>query len=267
MLAKLLPLALLVVLFLVLFFPRRIPGLLRRAGRSVGDLGRMGGELATGEEVEGSPLARHEARAGEIVALRVLSEHPPAKDEGLARLVGEIGGRLAAHARRREIAYRFAALESDEPNAFAVPGGSIFITRPLIDLCGRDPQLLAGVLAHEVIHVDRRHAVQSLAATFAVRTGIRILSFGRGAILSRLAGGMQDLMAQGYRQDQELEADLLGSRLAASAGFDPRGLAAAIERLAALRPEGRGPVAEALQYLKSHPPASLRLERLRRACG
>jgi len=267
MLSKLIPLALLVLLFFILFFPRRIPALLRRLGRSTGDLARMGGELVTGEEVEGSPLARHEARAGEMVALKVLGEHPLARDEGLARLVEEIGARLAARARRREIPYRFAALESDEPNAFAVPGGAIFITRSLIDLCGRDPQLLAGILGHEVMHVDRRHAVQNLAAKFAVRTGVRLLSFGRGALLSRLAGGMQDLMTQGYRQDQELEADLLGSRLAASAGFDPRGLAGAIERLVAVRPEARGPVAEALQYVRSHPPAALRLERLRRAWG
>jgi predicted Zn-dependent protease len=267
MLSKLLPLAILVLLFFLLFFPRRIPGLFRRVGRSAGDLARMGGELVTGEEVEGSPLARHETRAGEMVALRVLSEHPLSRDEGLSRLVSEIGARLAAHARRLEIDYRFAVLESDEPNAFAVPGGSIFITRPLIDLCGRDPHLLAGILAHEVVHVDQRHAVRSLAASLAVRTGVRILSFGKGAIISRLAGGMQDLMAQGYRQDQELEADLLGSRLAASAGYDPRSLAAAIERLASPSPEGQGAVAEALQYLKSHPPASLRLERLRRAWG
>jgi predicted Zn-dependent protease len=75
---------------------------------------------------------------------------------------------------------------------------------------------------------------------------------------------MQALLVQGYRQDQELEADLLGSRLAARAGFDPAGLRRLLERLAAERPEGGGPLAEALAYFRSHPPIVERLARLRR---
>jgi predicted Zn-dependent protease len=258
---------LVLLIFGAFLFPRSIPRILGRLGRSTGSLGRAGKELATGEEVEGSPLARYEVRAGEIVEAKLLAEQPLSEDAALQGFVSGIGERLAANAHRKRIPYRFAALESGEPNALAVPGGAVFITRPLVELCGGDPDLVACVLGHEVVHIDRRHAIRNLAASMAVRAGFQVLSLGRGAILSRLAGGMQQLLVSGYRQDQELEADLLGTRLARSAGFDPHGLIALLERVRALRPEGSGPLAEITQYFKSHPPIAVRIENLRREVG
>jgi predicted Zn-dependent protease len=264
---KLLIVAAVVLVLALLLNPKIIPRLFRRLGRSTGDLARVGQELATGREVEGSPLARYEVQAGEIVGAKVLMENPPARDEAGERLLAELGGRLAEHVERREIPYRFGLVHSDEPNAFAIPGGAIFVTRPLIEICRRDPDRLAGVLAHEVIHVDRRHAVRNLAAKMAVEAGFRVATLGRGALISRLAAGMQDLLVQGYRQDQELEADLFGTRLARLAGFDPCGLLRLLEDFAALRPDGQGVLADAFQYFRSHPPVALRMERLRREVG
>ncbi|MBI4603162.1 MAG: M48 family metalloprotease [Planctomycetes bacterium] len=262
----LIALALLAILWLVLF-PRRIPGLFRRAGRRVGELGTLGKELATGEEAEDSPLARYELRAGEIVAARLLARHALAGDAGLQASVAGLGARLAQHALRRQVLYRFSVLQSDEPNAFAVPGGSVFITSGMVELCGEEPQRIAGVLAHEIVHIDRCHAVRSLAASMAVRAGFHVLSLGRGAILARLAGGIEALLTQGYAQDRELEADLLGARLARLAGYDPRGLIDVLERVRALAPDGRGPLAQVLQYFRSHPPVDLRIARLRAEVG
>ncbi len=257
-------LLLVLVLFLLgIFLPRKLPGLFRRAGRSAGDLGRVGRELATGEETENSPLARYEVKAGHLVEMKVLSEHPFSSDAALQAEIQTIGAKLAAHALRKRIPYRFAVVESAEPNAFAVPGGAVFITRPLIDLCGRRPDPIACVLGHEIIHIDRRHAIRNLAASAAARTGMQILTLGRGAILARVAGGMQELLVQGYRQDQELEADRFGVRIARLAGFDPHGLIELLERLRELRPDGSGPLAEVVQYFKSHPPATVRIEKIR----
>lgn len=264
--------ALLVLFILCLFFyPGILPRLLRRLGRTTGDVGRMGKELVTGEEVEGSPLARHEVRAGEMVALKVLTENPTSPDEALQSHIGEIGARLAQHARRKHIPYRFMVLDSDEPNAFAVPGGSVFITRPLIELCANEPDTIACVLGHEIIHIDRLHAIRTLAASTVVQTGFRIVSLGRGALLSRMVGGIQDLLVKGYRHDQELEADLFGSRLAGLAGFNPRGLTLLLEQLRqaqARQHTGKeGAMAELFQYFKSHPPLSMRLTKLREELG
>ena len=260
---KLLILILVVLLLGALLFPRSIPRFLRALGRAVGGAGRAGREIASGEEVSGSPLARYEARAGQILEMRVLAEHPAAAAPALQARAKEIGARLARHARRREIPYRFTVVHGEEPNAFAIAGGAVLVTDAMLELCGSDDHRLAGVLAHELSHIDHRHALRNLAAGAAVRSGLRVLSFGRGAILSRVVGGMETLLSQGYRQDQEFEADLTGSRLAARAGFRADGLARLLADLATRAPDGEGPLAEVLSYFNSHPPVGARIERLR----
>jgi predicted Zn-dependent protease len=267
MITKLLLLLLLVFFLTALFYPRILEKLLRRFGRFTGDAGRVGQELATGIEVENSPLARYEERAGDVVARRVLADNPPTADEALQREIAEIGERLARHAQRKQVLYRFQAVESAAPNAFAVPGGSVFITLPLLGLCDGDPHRIACVLGHEVIHIDRRHAIRHLAAKLAARAGLRVFSLGRAAMIAKLAGGIEGLFEGGYRQDQEFEADLFGTRLAKLAGFDPRGLIALLERVRAEMPEPEGPIAEIFRYFATHPPARLRIEKLRAEWG
>jgi predicted Zn-dependent protease len=252
-----------ILILLTFFFPQWIPRLLRRLGLFTGDVGRAGQELLTGEELERSPLARYEEKAGALVARRLVDQHPASADAAAQAAVAELGSRLAAHAARRHIHYRFAVLEGDEPNAFAVPGGWVFITRGMMQLCGGAPELIAGVLAHEIIHIDRRHALVSRAANAAVTAGLRLFLLGRGAIIGRMAQGLEQLMVRGYRQDQELEADLFGSRLARLAGFDPWGLYHVLELVRQAHPDGRGAIADVLQYFRSHPPLALRLEKLR----
>ena len=260
---KYLFLMLFVLFFLGLMFPRLIPWFLHKLGFTLGQARRTGEELLTGEEVENSPLARYEARAGEVLAMRVLTEHPAVDDAALQSHVREVGEKLAAHAQRKEIPYSFTVIHHDDPNAFAVAGGAVFITQPLLDLC-EDDAVLAGVLGHEIIHIDRRHALRNLAASMAVKGGIRLLSFGRGAILSRVVGGMQQLLVQGYRQDQELEADRFGCRLARLAGYRPDGLLRLLELLQRRDPTADGPLAAALAFFKSHPPFDLRTAEIRR---
>ena len=261
---KIVLLVLAVGFLLALLFPRRVPRLFRRAGKSVRDVGSMGKEIATGEEVRGSPLARYETRAGQLLATKLLREHPPCRDLEIQKTVAGIGSALAAHALRKEIPYRFLVVESREPNAFAVAGGSIFVTRQLVELCAGNSNRIAGALAHEIVHVDRRHAILNLTATTALRAGLAIFSLGRAALLGRICRGMEELLVRGYRQDQELEADALGVRIAHLAGFDPRGLLDVLEILWEKQPEGTGVVAEIFGYLKAHPPVPVRIEALRK---
>lgn len=250
------------VLTLILF-PRTIPRLLRRLGRSLGIAGRVGKELVTEEDFADSPLVNYEVRAGELLAQKFLIKYLPNEDEELQSHVRQVGKRLTSNVRRHKIPYRFMVLESEEPNAFAVPGGAIFVSRSLVDLCEGDDGQLAGVLAHELVHVDAKHAVRNLARDTALRAGFRFLPFFRGALLRRVAGGMEELLTQGYRQDQEFEADLRGSRLARQSGFAPDGLLRLLERLERRYPEGRSVVAEVLGYFRSHPPMRERIRRLR----
>jgi len=258
--------AVLAVLSLILF-PKRIPRLLRGLGRGVGRSGRLGRELATGVEEPGSPLARLETRAGELLLARTFSTHPPCDDADLQAVVASIGERLAAGATRREIAYRFVAVESDEPNAFAVPGGAVLVTRSLLALAGSSFDQIAGVIAHEIQHIDRRHALEQLGASALARFGARFLPFGGGLLLGPALRSAERLLVEGYRRDQEFDADLAGAELARRAGFDPRGLAQLLTRLERQAPDGSGPLWTLFGFFSSHPPARERIARLEARFG
>ena len=248
----LLPLALILWLFL---FPSNIRLLLRRLGRGMGDVGRAGQELMTGKEVQGSPLARYEAQAGRAVEEKILAAHPISPDEMLQSRVAFVGGRIAGSALRREINYRFRVIDGPVPAAFSLPGGAIFISQPLMDLSAGDDNQLAGLLAHEVAHIDQRHAVRHLARSAAARTGLRILSLGRGALLARAIGSMEELLANGYGAREELEADQSAVALAARAGFDPRAYPFFLRSVLDRRLDQAG-------YFRSHPPIPERLRAL-----
>lgn len=252
-----------ILLLTAILFPRKIPAMLRRVGGWLGIAGRVGKDLATGDDVPDSPLVKYEIRAGEMLTHKYLIEHSVSDDPALTTCVARVGGRLMRHVRRSTIPYRFFVVESAEPNAFAVPGGAVFVSNALLDLCERNEDMVAGVLAHEIVHVDRKHAVRNLTREFALRAGFRFLPFFRGALLSRMIGGMEELLTNGYRQEQEFEADLLGSRLARQAGFAPAGLLRLLARLAERHPESGGVVAEALGYFSTHPPMRERMRRLR----
>ena len=253
----------LVVVFAVLLFHRRIPRFFGQFGRSVGTVRSLGKELTSDEEIAGSPLARYEIQAGEMLAQKYLKEYAPSHQIHLQERVQGIGERLGTFARRSEIPYRFLVVEGEEPNAFAVPGGLVLITCSLVALCG-DEDEIAGVLAHELVHIDRKHAIRNVAAEAAMKAGMRFLT-ARAAILSRVSGRMENLVSKGYRQDQEFEADELGSQLARQAGFSETGLLRLLQKI--LRPTAGTTtvVGEILAYFKSHPPLAERVQRLRRA--
>lgn len=262
MLAKVLAIVGGILLLTLILFPRKIPVILRRVGQWLGIVGRVGKELVTDEDVADSPLLRYEVRAGELLVQKYLVQYQLAADENLQSYVRTIGARLSEIARRRQIPYRFLVFESDQPNAFAVPGGAIFVSRSLVDLCAGDENRLAGVVAHEIVHIDRKHAIRNLTREAALRAGFRFLPFARGALLKRLAGGMEQLLTSGYRQDQEFEADLLGARLAHQSGYDSSGLSTLLKTLRERYPEGRSVVSEALGYFSTHPPMRDRIRRL-----
>jgi predicted Zn-dependent protease len=221
----------------------------------VGDVGRAGQELMTGEEVRGSPLARYEAQAGRAVEEKILATHPTSTDERLQGRVAFVGARVAGCALRREIAYRFQVIDGPEPAAFSLPGGAVFVSRPLVDLSAGDDNQLAGLLAHEVAHIDLRHAVRQMARTAAARTGLRILSLGRGALLARAIGSMEELIEKGYGVREELEADRSAVAIAAQAGFDPRAYPFFLKSVLDRRLDQTG-------YFRSHPAIPERLRAL-----
>ena len=169
-------------------------------------------------------------------------------------VVAAVGSKLAGAVKDRRRQFHFSLVRAAISNAYALPGGFVFITEPLVDLCAQDPDELAFLLGHEMGHVLCGHARSQLTA----RTFLN-------AVTARLSGAglmLRQLLNQGYSRELELEADGEGARLAAAAGFDPRAAARALERLA----RGASGNAGLMAYFSSHPPLAERVRKLTRGC-
>ena len=156
----------------------------------------------------------------------------------------------------------------DDPgfNAFAAPGGYVFVTRGLVDRV--DEAELAGILAHEITHVIEKHHLKALAAK--ARAGLATQLLGSqlrgnlaGAVSSQMLSLGRDLYSSGLDQSDEFEADRQGVALSARAGFDPYGLPSVLQQLRTATPDD--PLFTLT--LGTHPPPQQRLERLEVAMG
>ncbi len=188
-------------------------------------------------------------------------EHP---DRQAQALVDAVGKKLiqATAVRQTEYPFDFHLLADDRTvNAFALPGGQIFITSGLFRLLKSEDQL-AGVLGHEIGHVVGRHSNEQMAQ-HGLWAGI---ARGVGLLLSdgQSMGGMQvaDMLAQvrlkSYGRDDELESDRLGVRFMAQAGYDPEALIGVMEILAQASGGAGGP-----EFLNTHPNPENRVERIK----
>ncbi len=188
------------------------------------------------------------------------------EEERFVRYVQAIGRRLAKLSPRQDVKYHFYVVELLEPNAFALPGGYVFVSRGLLALLNSEDEL-ANVIGHEIGHVAARHAVRrlSLSAPFAITTGLGAWATGIvSERLSRVVGGIGGLagglLLAPYSRQQEREADRIGQELAAAVGWDPRGMATflrTLEREEALSQGGpRG-----MRFLDSHPSTPERVKK------
>lgn len=155
---------------------------------------------------------------------KIRQEYGVYDDAGLQAYVQRIGERLAARSHRPGLVYRFTVLDSPDVNAFALPGGYIYITRGILAYLNSEAEL-AAVLGHEIGHVTARHSVRQYTATFAANISATIMSVfvpelgnQAGQQLLNVIGGA---LLSGYGRDHELEADRLGAEYLAHTGYDP----------------------------------------------
>lgn len=141
--------------------------------------------------------------------------------------VAAVGSNLTPYVRRKGIHYAFIAVNSEVVNAFALPGGHIAVTTGMLKMLRSDAEL-AAVLGHEIAHVDRRHCIER----FQYQIELRTLGLERTPA-SALVAIRRALLILSYTQDQEIEADEQGLRLAIRAGYDPEAAVALMTRLAA----------------------------------
>jgi predicted Zn-dependent protease len=148
-------------------------------------------------------------------------------DAELQQYVNEIGQRLAKASHRPGLEYRFLVVDAPEVNAFALPGGYIYITRGILSYLNSEAEL-AAVLGHELGHVTARHSVQQISATTAANVGVNILQIfvpqARGALGANTINLLGGALLSGYGREHELEADRLGAEYLARTGYDPQAM-------------------------------------------
>ena len=181
-------------------------------------------------------------------------------DPALQSLLDDTRDRLAAVVRNKLHRFEVGVVSDDQPTAYALPGGFIFITRSLTDLCERDRDELAFVVAHEMAHVIRRHAINRVLRQTAY-AAVSMVAPGRGAIAPWLRRVGLEWLERAYSREQEYEADALGGLLMRAAGFDLTGPIRLFERFRMLARPADAPGLGA--YLSTHPPVADRITQLR----
>lgn len=174
--------------------------------------------------------------------------------------LGEVGRRLAACVANKQRSFHFDAFAAGEPNAFALPGGFIFVSRSILDLCRWDQSEMAFILGHEMAHVIRGHAIERIVTNTAVAAASRAAPV-RGALGGWLKTVGIQYLQTAYSRDHELEADRLGVRLLMAGGFDPEGAVRLLARLANLKRSAEP--ASLGEYFSTHPTSEVRIQSIR----
>jgi hypothetical protein len=225
-------------------------GLTACAGRKPGDPLKPGYNVySKAQDIQiGREAAQQVSQQADIVDNRKLQAY-----------IDRVGGNLAKQSGAGDYPYQFTLINDPAINAFALPGGPIFVNSGLIAAAENEGQM-AGVLAHEIAHVALRHATSqaSKANLLQVPAALASIILGQGSAGAQLGQvglgfGLNALMLR-YSRGAEEEADALGARLMASAGYNPIEMARFFEKL-----EGEGG-SRAPQFLSSHPSPGNRIE-------
>lgn len=191
-----------------------------------------------------------EVSIGQRIARAVEKKYKLVEDPLVQKRVEDIGRAVAGVSDRREIKYHFKVIEDEEVNAFALPGGFIYINSGLVDKVSSDDEL-ACVLGHEVGHVVARHSVKRLQAMMGYNF-LRILA-AHVPDAGKLAAGIDIAFMQimlGYSREDELLADQLGARYAKRAGYNPKAMISFLEKLHEI--SRREPL-RPKSYIRTHP--------------
>lgn len=215
--------------------------------------------------LSGCITEEREQELGDQIAAQINAHLPLVRDPALNRYVNRLGNLIARESARPDVPYRFYIVDSPEVNAFALPGGHIYVNRGLIERTESVSQL-AGVLAHEIGHVAARHGAEMMERR--LRTGALVstlydLILGtEPALLDQRALQMgRALWVASHSREAEEEADKLAVEYLVAAGVDPRGI---ITLLAGLLQEEKETGVPHLGWFATHPMTADRIALTRR---
>jgi predicted Zn-dependent protease len=227
-----------------------------RAGR----LPRAAATLAAALLLGGCVNEAREVAIGNQIASQVNAQVPLVQDVPLNLYINDLGRLLAHHSSRPDLDYFFYIVDSPALNAFALPGGHIYVNRGLIERTS-DVSELSGILAHEIGHVAARHGAENLQRQMRTRSMARVmyqLILNREPMLNQeaLEVGSALWNAQNSRAAEQ-EADQLAVRYLVSSGVDPRGMLSLFSAL--WEEEQRVPTSESVSWFSTHPATAARM--------
>jgi len=202
---------------------------------------------------------------GRAAQQQVRKTVPPLPDQELNAYVSRVGRQLAARARGPRYPYSFSIANYREINAFALPGGPIWVNRGAIEAAKNESQL-AGVVAHEIAHIAQRHSARQLSNAMVTNLGLTLL----GALLGNSGGANAANIAARYvasgaflkfSRDDEREADRVGAAIMARAGWDAHGM---IELMQTIREQQRRDPSSVEVFFSNHPSPGDRIGELNR---
>ena len=205
---------------------------------------------------------------GKQSAVQVEGKLPMVSQPAVTQYVSRLGAKLAGYAPGAKYPYQFKVVNLSDINAFALPGGFIYVHRGLIERTKTEGEL-AGVMAHEISHVALRHQTNQVSKAYLAQAGVGILGglFGSksgsstGSILGAVGGiGLNSLFLKNSRSAEE-QADIVGAQIMAKAGYDPMDMARFFD---VLRQEAGGNPGKLAQFFSDHPAPANRASRIRR---
>jgi len=237
-------------------FTQQIKEASKDLGLDLDKIELMRDEVSTEEEIEiGSNLT-----AGLLGAAALVD------DKELQRYVNDVGFWVAAQSQRADLPWRFGVIDSPGVNAFAAPGGYVVLTLGLYQLLENEAQL-AGVLAHEITHVVRKHHLKALQESMQTEfwTDLAVYAAGDAVggkterkVMQKLVDPGLQLYTTGLDRRFEFDADLRGVVLMARAGYDPYAFLDVLTTIDSINPQS----AELTVFMNTHPPTTDRLDTL-----
>jgi beta-barrel assembly-enhancing protease len=212
-------------------------------------------DLIGGEEAES---LRAEIRLGHDLAAAMLERVHLVEEDSATRFAIDTGRWLAANLKEKKIPFAFRVTVERTLNAFALPGGHVFVSLPMLEACQGQRDEIAFVLGHEMGHIALRHALDRIVRDSALSLLLRQFS-GRHAVSAWLGRVGQQTLSRAYSREDEFEADAFAASLIRTSGGDAQAGEQLLERLA----QGQQSVALLGEYFATHPPLTERLAHLR----
>jgi predicted Zn-dependent protease len=232
------------------------------ATEQLGQIGGITGAVKKANDLRDLQVTdAEEQQLGAAVSEKIRTRYGVVQDAAVHRYLALVGTTLTQASTRPALPWSFIVLDTDGVNAFAAPGGFVHITRGALALIESEAEL-AGVLAHEIIHVTEKHTIKSIQKSKAVQMGASETLSGSSALLERAVTATYDnIVEKGFGREEENESDEKGVALANRIGYAPDGLSAFLTRLK----ERNKDATEKRGLFASHPEMDSRLANIKKA--